>query len=45
MRENIENGTFPQFVIKFVKEAYPNGNYPKWVTDALTSVGISVCQN
>lgn len=43
MRENIENGTFPQFVTKFVNELYPDGNFPKWVTDALTSVGITIC--
>ncbi|XP_026324263.1 queuine tRNA-ribosyltransferase catalytic subunit [Hyposmocoma kahamanoa] len=44
MRENIENDTFPQFVTRFVNELYPTGICPKWVTDALTSVGITVCQ-
>lgn len=45
MRENIESSTFPQFVIRFVNELYPNGNCPKWVTDALSSVGITLSQN
>lgn len=45
MREHIENGTFPQFVIKFVNELYPDGNYPKWVVGALTSAGITLCED
>ncbi|KAI5641585.1 queuine tRNA-ribosyltransferase domain-containing protein [Phthorimaea operculella] len=42
MRESIMNGTFPQFVQKFVDEVYPGGNYPIWVVNALSSVGINI---
>lgn len=42
MRENIENGTFPQFVNKFVNELYSDGNYPPWVVSSLNSVGIKI---
>ncbi|KAJ2953525.1 hypothetical protein O0L34_g1127 [Tuta absoluta] len=42
MRESIINGTFPQFVQKFVDEVYPGGNYPAWVVNALSSVGINL---
>ncbi|XP_004929252.2 queuine tRNA-ribosyltransferase catalytic subunit [Bombyx mandarina] len=43
MRENIENGTFPAFVQQFVNEVYPNGQYPTWVVNSLSSVGINLC--
>ncbi|XP_049868109.1 queuine tRNA-ribosyltransferase catalytic subunit [Pectinophora gossypiella] len=42
MRENIEKGTFPQFVHKFVNDLYPDGNYPNWVVNSLNSVGINI---
>ncbi|XP_059059318.1 queuine tRNA-ribosyltransferase catalytic subunit isoform X2 [Achroia grisella] len=42
MREHIEKGTFPQFVEKFVNELYCDGNYPTWVINSLSSVGINI---
>lgn len=42
MRDNIENQTFPQFVQKFVKDYYSDGNYPDWVINSLSSVGINI---
>ncbi|XP_030021491.1 queuine tRNA-ribosyltransferase catalytic subunit [Manduca sexta] len=42
MRENIENGTFPIFVKKFVSELYPDLKYPDWVINSLKSVGINL---
>ncbi|XP_021194758.3 queuine tRNA-ribosyltransferase catalytic subunit [Helicoverpa armigera] len=45
MRENIENGTFPQFVQKFVSEYFTDCEYPKWVIESLSSVGINLVKN
>ncbi|CAB3231187.1 unnamed protein product [Arctia plantaginis] len=42
MRENIENQTFPQFVQEFVNAYYPDANYPDWVINSLSSVGINI---
>ncbi|KOB75115.1 Queuine tRNA-ribosyltransferase [Operophtera brumata] len=42
MRENIEKGTFPQFVRNFVYELYPDKKYPTWVVNSLSSVGINL---
>lgn len=42
MRESIENQKFPEFVQKFVTDYYPDGNYPGWVIDSLSSVGINI---
>ncbi|KAI8427677.1 hypothetical protein MSG28_002141 [Choristoneura fumiferana] len=42
MRKNIEDGTFPQFVKSFVKEVYPDSDYPTWVVNSLSSVGIDI---
>ena len=45
MRENIENGTFPEFVQKFVSEYYVDCEYPTWVVESLGSVGINIVKN
>uniref|UniRef100_A0A2A4JH85 Queuine tRNA-ribosyltransferase catalytic subunit 1 n=1 Tax=Heliothis virescens TaxID=7102 RepID=A0A2A4JH85_HELVI len=45
MRENIEKGTFPQFVQKFVSEYFTDCEYPKWVIESLSSVGINLVKN
>lgn len=45
MRDNIENGTFPQFVQKFVSEYFTDCEYPKWVIESLSSVGINLVKN
>ncbi|XP_045542305.1 queuine tRNA-ribosyltransferase catalytic subunit [Papilio machaon] len=42
MRENIINGTFVQFVKAFMKEVYPDFNYPNWIINSLQSVGINI---
>ncbi|KAL0849068.1 hypothetical protein ABMA28_013430 [Loxostege sticticalis] len=42
IRDNIERGTFPQFVNKFVNELYSNGDFPPWIINSLSSVGISI---
>lgn len=42
MRENIEKGTFPDFVKKFVKELHPDMKIPSWIINSLASVGIDV---
>ncbi|XP_026737791.1 queuine tRNA-ribosyltransferase catalytic subunit [Trichoplusia ni] len=44
MRSHIENGTFPEFVKNFVSEYYPDGNYPSWVVNSLSTVGINILQ-
>ncbi|CAG9567041.1 unnamed protein product [Danaus chrysippus] len=42
MRENIEKGTFPEFVKQFMNEVYPQKTFPSWVVNSLSSVGISL---
>ncbi|CAH0700721.1 unnamed protein product [Spodoptera exigua] len=43
MRENIEKGTFPQFVQTFVSEYYADcEEIPPWVINSLGSVGIKI---
>lgn len=42
MRENIINGTFIQFVKAFMKEVYPDLNFPNWIMNSLQSVGINL---
>ncbi|CAH1645030.1 unnamed protein product [Spodoptera littoralis] len=46
MRENIEKGTFPQFVQTFVSEYYADcEEIPPWVINSLSSVGINIVKN
>lgn len=40
MRAAILDQTFPDFVINFMEGQFPNHDYPEWVKDALSSVGI-----
>lgn len=44
IRNSILNGTFDKFVASFLKDMFPNGKntYPKWVLDALNTVGIKI---
>ncbi|EDV27535.1 uncharacterized protein TRIADDRAFT_20956 [Trichoplax adhaerens] len=42
IRKNIIQNTFPQFVKDFMKEMFPDGNYPQWAVDALASVNIQL---
>ncbi|CAK1549787.1 unnamed protein product [Leptosia nina] len=45
MRDNIKNGTFPQYVKTFMKEVYNDGKYPTWIIKSLLSVGINILEN
>jgi queuine/archaeosine tRNA-ribosyltransferase len=40
LRNSIVDGSFPQFVQRFMAQQYPSGNYPPWVEEALLSVNI-----
>ncbi|XP_046676004.1 queuine tRNA-ribosyltransferase catalytic subunit-like [Homalodisca vitripennis] len=40
MRESIKAGKFPEFVQDFMDKMYSDGQYPKWVIDALSAVNI-----
>lgn len=42
MREAIIDSRFPEFVIEFVNNVYPNKNYPTWVVNSLNSVEINL---
>ena len=39
-REGIKKGQLAQYEKKFFKDRYPDGNYPQWIVDALSSEGI-----
>ena len=40
LRQSILQGQFPAFVQQFMDTMYPSGEFPKWVVEALSSVGI-----
>jgi hypothetical protein len=42
IRESIISDTFPEFVVQFMKDLYPNNKYPAWAVDALSSVNITL---
>lgn len=42
IRDNIKAGTFVDFVKSFMKTAFPQGNYPSWVVDALSAVNVTL---
>lgn len=42
VREAIKEDKYPQFVRQFVKNNYPDGDYPTWAVNALKHVGISL---
>ena len=42
IRESLAAGQFPQFVNRFMSAMYPNGKFPDWVVDALSSVNIQL---
>lgn len=44
MREHISQDTFPQFVRKFMDQHFVDTEKPKWIRDALKSVGIDLDQ-
>jgi tRNA-guanine transglycosylase len=42
IRESIKTNMFPDFVKKFMVEAYPDKNYPSWIRDSLSAVNIKL---
>ncbi|XP_001623330.3 queuine tRNA-ribosyltransferase catalytic subunit 1 [Nematostella vectensis] len=42
IRESIKADKFPQFVRDFMRRMYPEGEYPKWVVEALLSANIDL---
>jgi queuine tRNA-ribosyltransferase len=45
LRQSILEGRFPLFVREFMSRMYPNGDYPPWAVDALSSVGIGLTRS
>jgi hypothetical protein len=39
IRNSIKDGSFPDFVRKFMKRQFPKENYPGWAKDALECAG------
>jgi queuine tRNA-ribosyltransferase len=44
LRNSIIDGSFPQFVQRFMVQQFPNGNYPTWIKEALNSVNIHLVE-
>lgn len=42
IQDSITSGKFPEFVIKFMSDLYPNKDYPSWITDSLAAVNIKL---
>ena len=42
IRKSILENKFPQFVKDFMKEMFPDANYPQWAIDAFASVKIEL---
>lgn len=42
IRDNIQNGTFPEFVANFMLDLHPDKNYPTWIKDSLKAVNIDL---
>ncbi|XP_018328496.1 queuine tRNA-ribosyltransferase catalytic subunit [Agrilus planipennis] len=42
IRVNIKEGTFPDFVRKFMYDVYPDKKYPSWVADSMKAVNIDL---
>lgn len=40
VRNSIIDGSFPNFVVNFMIEQFPDKNFPGWVRDALLDAGI-----
>ena len=41
-RAAIDEGNYPEFVVDYMARVYPKADYPGWVKDALTEVGINL---
>lgn len=42
IRDSIKENKFPEFVLKFMTNMYPDKKYPQWCIDALHSVNIDL---
>ena len=42
VRSAVISDTFPNFIKSFIQLQFPKGDYPVWVTEALSSVGVDV---
>lgn len=42
IRESIKEQRFPEYVKEYMKDAYPDSNYPQWTIDALKAVHINL---
>ena len=42
LRQSIMEDRFPEFVRNFMRDTYPDGEYPEWAVDALASVNIEL---
>ena len=42
IRQSILDGSFPQFVQKFMLSQFPQRNYPGWAVDALLDASIEL---
>jgi Queuine/archaeosine tRNA-ribosyltransferase len=45
IRESIKEQRFPQYVKQYMKDAYPDENYPRWTIDALRAVNIELTES
>lgn len=44
VRDAIMNDRFPSFLRNFFKKYYRGGKYPRWIVDALNSVGVNLLE-
>ncbi|KAF8520355.1 tRNA-guanine transglycosylase [Hysterangium stoloniferum] len=44
VRDAILNDTFPSFLHDFFREYYSGGSYPRWIVDALNTVGVNLLE-
>ena len=42
VRQSILENRFEEFVLEFMSQQYPTGEYDQWVVDALASVNITL---
>ena len=42
IRDSILEDKFPEFIRNFMNKIFPEKDFPKWVTDALASVNVTL---
>lgn len=42
IRESIKQNRFPEFVKDFMRINYPDGQFPLWIVESLSSVNITL---